>query len=218
MLKNKTKKQTTEKEGINPSCGCAADDPTTSSGEQTSANMSDSTEKEVVNSAEMADSTPAADDKTVADEATAKEEKLTAEVAEWKDKYMRLSAEFDNYRKRTLKEKMELVATGGEDVIKAILPVLDDIDRALAAMTDAKDVVAVRTGVELISQKLNDTLRSKGLSEIESVGLELDTDFHEAVAKFPVEEERKGKIIDVVQKGYKLKDKVVRYAKVVVGE
>ena len=218
MLKNKTKKQTTEKEGINPSCGCAADDPTTSSGEQTSANMSDSTEKEVVNSAEMADSTPAADDKTVADEATAKEEKLTAEVAEWKDKYMRLSAEFDNYRKRTLKEKMELVATGGEDVIKAILPVLDDIDRALAAMTDAKDVEAVRTGVELISQKLNDTLRSKGLSEIESVGLELDTDFHEAVAKFPVEEERKGKIIDVVQKGYKLKDKVVRYAKVVVGE
>ena len=218
MLKNKTKKQTTEKEGINPSCGCAADDPTTSSGEQTSANMSDSTEKEVVNSAEMADFTPAADDKTVADEATAKEEKLTAEVAEWKDKYMRLSAEFDNYRKRTLKEKMELVATGGEDVIKAILPVLDDIDRALAAMTDAKDVEAVRTGVELISQKLNDTLRSKGLSEIESVGLELDTDFHEAVAKFPVEEERKGKIIDVVQKGYKLKDKVVRYAKVVVGE
>ncbi len=218
MLKNKTKKQTTEKEGINPSCGCAADDPTTSSGEQTSANMSDSTEKKVVNSAEMADSTPAADDKTVADEATAKEEKLTAEVAEWKDKYMRLSAEFDNYRKRTLKEKMELVATGGEDVIKAILPVLDDIDRALAAMTDAKDVEAVRTGVELISQKLNDTLRSKGLSEIESVGLELDTDFHEAVAKFPVEEERKGKIIDVVQKGYKLKDKVVRYAKVVVGE
>ena len=218
MLKNKTKKQTTEKEGINPSCGCAADDPTTSSGEQTSANMSDSAEEEVANSAEMADSTPAADDKTVADEATAKEEKLTAEVAEWKDKYMRLSAEFDNYRKRTLKEKMELVATGGEDVIKAILPVLDDIDRALAAMTDAKDVVAVRTGVELISQKLNDTLRSKGLSEIESVGLELDTDFHEAVAKFPVEEERKGKIIDVVQKGYKLKDKVVRYAKVVVGE
>lgn len=143
---------------------------------------------------------------------------LADEADVWRDKYMRLSAEFDNYRKRTLKEKMDLITTGGEDVIKAILPVLDDLDRALAAMQSATDIEAVKQGVVLISSKLNDTLRSKGVCEIEAIGLELDTDLHEAVAKFPVDEDKKGKIIDVVQKGYKLKDKVARYAKVVVGE
>lgn len=143
---------------------------------------------------------------------------LAEQVQAWEDKYARLSAEFDNYRKRTLKEKMDLIATGGEDVIRAILPVMDDLDRALAAMESAKDIEAVKTGVILISQKLIDTLRSRGVSEIEAIGKELDTDLHEAVAKFPVDEDKKGKIIDVVQKGYKLKDKVTRYAKVVVGE
>ena len=148
-----------------------------------------------------------------------KSAQLAEAVKEWQDKYLRLSAEFDNYRKRTLKEKMELVATGGEDVIKSLLGVMDDIDRALAAMETAKDVDSVRQGVVLIHQKLMDTLRARGLEEIEAIGQELDTDLHEAVAKVPVqEEEKKGKIIDVVQKGYKLKDKVTRYAKVVVGE
>lgn len=110
-------------------------------------------------------------------------------------------------------------ATGGEDVIKSLLGVMDDIDRALVAMETAKDVDSVRQGVVLIHQKLMDTLRARGLEEIEAIGQELDTDLHEAVAKVPVqEEEKKGKIIDVVQKGYKLKDKVTRYAKVVVGE
>lgn len=138
---------------------------------------------------------------------------------EWKDKYMRLSAEFDNYRKRTLKEKMDLISTGGEDVIKSVLLVIDDLDRALAAMETATEVGAVKEGVVLISQKLGDTLRSKGVTEIVSVGEALDTDLHEAIAKFPVEDtNKKGKIIDVVQKGYKLKDKVIRHAKVVVGE
>lgn len=141
------------------------------------------------------------------------------EASEWKDKYLRLSAEFDNYRKRTLREKMSLIETGGEEVIKSILSVMDDIDRALAAIEGATDTGAVKEGVFLISQKLSDALRSKGVSEIEAVGLPLDTDVHEAVAKFPVEDPgKKGKIIDVVQKGYKLNDKVVRHAKVVVGE
>ena len=149
---------------------------------------------------------------------SAKTSAVNAEAEEWKDKYLRLSAEFDNYRKRTLREKMELIESGGEDVIKSMLTVLDDFDRALAAMQSAGDVAAVREGVELISQKMRDALKAKGVSEIDAIGEALDTDLHEAVAKFPAGEEKKGKIIDVAQKGYKLKDKVIRYAKVVVGE
>ena len=137
---------------------------------------------------------------------------------QWQDKYLRLVAEFDNYRKRTDKEKKGLIALGGEDVIKSLLGVMDDIDRALVAMSQTDDIESVRKGIELIHQKLLDTLHGKGVQEIEAVGNEFDTDLHEAVAKLPVEDDKKGKIIDVVQKGYKLKDKVVRYAKVVVGE
>lgn len=147
-----------------------------------------------------------------------KSAQLSAEARQWQDKYLRLVAEFDNYRKRTLKEKMDLIATGGEDVVKSLLVVLDDIDRAMAAMETANDVEAMKEGMTLIHHKLMETLRSKGLEEIEALGRELDTDLHEAVAKFPAEGDRKGKIIDVVQKGYKLKDKVARHAKVVVGE
>ena len=150
--------------------------------------------------------------------ASAKTAQVNAEAEEWKDKYLRLSAEFDNYRKRTLREKMELIESGGEDVIKSMLAVMDDFDRALQAMQSATDVASVREGVELISQKMRDSLKGKGVSEIEAVGQPLDTDLHEAVAKFPAGEDKKGLVIDVVQKGYKLKDKVIRYAKVVVGE
>ena len=155
----------------------------------------------------------------VADDASDREsEGGEKERIDWQDRYIRLAAEFDNYRKRTLREKMELVASGGEDVIRSLLGVMDDMDRALVAMEKTDDVDSMKQGVMLIHQKLLETLRSKGVREIEAVGSELDTDLHEAVAKFPVEDERKGKIIDVVQKGYKLKDKVVRFAKVVVGE
>ncbi len=149
---------------------------------------------------------------------SAKVSPANTEAEEWKDKYLRLSAEFDNYRKRTLREKMELIESGGEDVIKSMLAVMDDFDRALGAMQSATDVVSVREGVELISQKMRDALKAKGVSEIEAVGEVLDTDLHEAVAQFPAGDDKKGKVIDVVQKGYKLKDKVIRYAKVVVGE
>ena len=145
-------------------------------------------------------------------------DKTTSEAEEWKDKYLRLSAEFDNYRKRTLREKMELIESGGEDVIKSMLAVVDDFDRAMAAMQTATDVASVREGVELIRMKMNDALKGRGVAEIEAVGLPLDTDLHEAVAKFPAGDDKKGLIIDVVQKGYKLKEKVIRYAKVVVGE
>lgn len=141
-----------------------------------------------------------------------------AEAAEWKDKYLRLQAEFDNYRKRTLREKMDLVQSGGQDVLKAMLPIVDDVQRAVAAMEKSDDIEALRAGVKLIAQKFTDTLRQKGVVEIEAKGLELNTDLHEAVAKFAAGEEQRGKIIDVVQTGYMLGDKVLRYAKVVVGE
>jgi molecular chaperone GrpE len=129
-----------------------------------------------------------------------------------------LQAEFDNYRKRTLKEKMSLVESGGENVIKALLPVVDDVDRALAAMEKSDDVEALRGGVRLIAQKFNEVMRQQGVSEIEAVGKEFDVDHHEAVARFPIEGKSSGEIIDVVQKGYKLGEKVIRYAKVVVAE
>lgn len=148
-----------------------------------------------------------------------KEADLTEEVAAWQDKYLRLSAEFDNFRKRTLREKMELTQSGRDEIIRGILPVVDDIDRAMDAMEKTDDIAAVREGVKLINQKFLDFLRQKGVTEIEALGLPLDTDYHDAVAKFPVEDpEKRGRIIDVVQKGYKHDDKVIRFAKVVVGE
>lgn len=145
-------------------------------------------------------------------------EKMAGDVAEWRDKYLRLSAEFDNYRKRTLREKMELVSSASEEVLKALLPVMDDLERALAATEKVSDVNAVREGVVLINNKLRDTLKAKGLLEIEALGKELDTDFHDAVAKIPADKKQQGKVVDVVQKGYKLGDKVIRHCKVVVGE
>ena len=189
--------------------------------EQTTAeNQQVNQENQSVETPENMTQEAAATDK-VAEEGVADADKVAPqnnEAEEWKDKYLRLSAEFDNYRKRTLREKMELIESGGEDVIKLMLGVMDDFDRALNAMQSATDVASVREGVELISQKMRDALKTKGVSEIEAVGEALDTDLHEAVAKFPAGDDKKGKVIDVVQKGYKLKDKVIRYAKVVVGE
>ena len=139
-------------------------------------------------------------------------------AAEWKDKFLRLQAEFDNYRKRTLREKMDLVQTGGQDVLMAMLPVRDDVQRAMDAMEKSDDIEALRRGVELISHKFTETLRQKKVTEIEAKGKEFDPDLHEAVAKFAAGKENKGKVIDVVQTGYMLGDKVLRFAKVVVGE
>lgn len=139
-------------------------------------------------------------------------------VAEWKDKYLRLVAEFDNYRKRTLKEKMSLIDSGCEDVIKSLLGVMDDLDRAMDSVMTAKDMESVKEGMVLIYRKLIGVLEAKGVKEIDALCKDFDIDEQEAVAKVQAGEEMHGKVIDVVQKGYKLKDKVVRYAKVVVGE
>ena len=133
-------------------------------------------------------------------------------------KFLRLQAEFDNYRKRTLREKMELVETGGKKVLLAMLPVRDDVQRALAAMGKSDDAAAIREGVELIAQKFTESLRQQGVTEIAALDAPFDPDLHEAVAKFAAGEEKRGRVIDVVQAGYMLGDKVLRFAKVVVGE
>ncbi len=148
----------------------------------------------------------------------APQETKEAEGQDWRDKFLRLQAEFDNYRKRTRREKMDLVQNGGADTLKGFLPVVDDIDRAVAAMAKSDDVEAMRQGVDLIAAKIGEILKQRGVVEIEAIGLELDTDHHEAIARFAAGEDQKGKIIDVVQKGYLMGDKVLRFAKVVVGE
>ena len=154
-----------------------------------------------------------------AEESAAEAEPSQEEIiAVWRDKYMRLQAEFDNYRKRTLREKMDLVASGGSDVIKSMLSVLDDMYRAVAASEKSEDIAALREGEKLVLQKFEEALRQKNVTEIEAVGKEFDPDFHEAVARFAAGEDNKGKVIDVVQRGYMLGEKVLRYAKVVVGE
>ena len=140
-------------------------------------------------------------------------------VSEERDKYLRLSAEFDNYRKRTLKEKAELIKNGGEKTLTAILPVLDDFERALKNMEASEETKALKEGVELIFNKFNKILSQEGLQKIETEGREFDVDFHEAIALIPApSEDLKGKILDCVQTGYMLNDKVIRHAKVAVAQ
>lgn len=141
------------------------------------------------------------------------------EIARLKDRYLRQAAEFDNFRKRTLKEKSQLLLNGGEKVITSLLPVLDDLERAMDNMEKSTDVATLREGVELIVSKLQKTLATHGLKKIETEGKDFDTDFHEAVALVPADEEaKKNKIIDCVQPGYMLNEKVIRHSKVVVGQ
>jgi len=144
-------------------------------------------------------------------------EEEKAKYAELNDKYLRLFSEFDNHRKRTAKEKLDLMATASENVIKDILPVLDDFERALQNMEKNGNEADLQ-GVTLIFNKLKDTLKKKGLEEIEAMNAEFNTDEHEALTMIPApEEDKKGKVLDVIQKGYKLNGKVIRFARVVVG-
>ena len=146
------------------------------------------------------------------------EEKLQQQVAELNDKYLRLFAEFDNFIRRTQKERIELLQTAGKDIVISLLPVLDDFDRATKAIETATDINPIREGVALVHSKLKSILAQKGLKEIESNNSVCDTDNHEAITKIPApNEELKGKVIDELEKGYTLNDKVIRFAKVVVG-
>src|ERR1700761_9670302 len=153
-----------------------------------------------------------------AEAAPSAEDKLKEELSLANDKYLRLYAEFDNFRRRTIKEREEARKMEGKDVIASLLPVLDDFDRALRAMDSATDVAPVKQGVELIQNKLKNTLTQKGLKEMEAIGTAFDPEIHEAITNIPAPtDDLKGKVMDEMEKGYYLNDKVARFAKVIVG-
>jgi molecular chaperone GrpE len=146
------------------------------------------------------------------------EEKAKAEAAEWKDKYLRLYAEFDNFRSRSSREKVALISTATEDLMKELLPVMDDFERSLKAIETSKDVESLREGVQLVYHKFSGILRQKGLSPMESIGKAFDADFHEAVTQIPAPDPAKtGLVVDEIEKGYSLNEKTIRFAKVIIG-
>ena len=146
-------------------------------------------------------------------------EKLQAELSEQKDKYIRLYAEFDNFRRRTAKERIELMQTAGKDVIVSLLDVMDDCDRAEKQMQQSTDIVQVKQGIQLIFSKLRNTLHAKGLKAMESINSDFDVEKHEAINEIPApSNKQKGKVLDEVQRGYYLNDKIIRFAKVVTGK
>ena len=201
-------------------------------GEHTIINDTDASDNKDVNSSSDNNTGSTADTKTDSDsEDTAIMEEnasdkivegknnLEEKLAEMQDKYIRLSAEFDNYRKRTLREKIEISKYAGENLLINILPVMDDFDRALTHMETAADCTSMKEGIDLIHGKFMEFLLHNGVKEIEALNCPFNVDLHDAVAKVEVEEkEKKGRIVDVVQKGYYLQDKIIRHSKVVVGE
>lgn len=155
----------------------------------------------------------------VSDKIIQTETELMEKLAEMQDKYLRLSAEFDNYRRRTLKEKMEITKFAAEDILLQILPVMDDFERALKHLEGSENCTGMKEGIELIYTKFSDFLKQQGVKEIESLNCDFDVDVHDAVTKIEVEDKNlKGKIVEVILKGYYLKDKVIRHSKVVIGE
>ena len=180
------------------------------------------TDENTPQSEEVVDEKETAKQETVEEETAPETDDLSValkELEELKDKHLRLQAEFDNYRRRTLKEKADLITSGGERSLKDLLPVVDDLERAMESIKSAQDVEAVKEGMELILNKFKDYLTKQGVAEIEAKDVAFDVDKHEAVAKFPApSEDMKGKVIDVTKKGYTFNGKVIRYAQVVVGE
>ena len=161
------------------------------------------------------ESTNDADEQETSQEEQSPEDK----IAELNDKYLRLYSEFDNYRKRTSKERLELFKTAGQDIMVDLIPVLDDFERALQNMDKKGDVKTIRKGVDLVYNKFKNSLESKGLKPFKSIETEFDPEIHDAITKIPAPSKKlKGKVVDEIEKGYKLNDKVIRYAKVVVGE
>lgn len=178
--------------------------------ENAETNDKDLTQENINNHAEATAEMPAAEELSA-------EAKLEEELAREKDKFLRLFAEFENYKKRTSKERLELFKTANQEVLQALLPVMDDFDRALAQIAKAEDDVLLK-GVELIHNKLRDTLAAKGLELVDiKKGDAFDADFAEAITQIPAGDELKGKVVDVVEKGYKLGDKIIRFPKVVIG-
>lgn len=146
-------------------------------------------------------------------------EELKSRIKETEDKYLRLAAEFDNYRKRTLREKIDLSKQAGEKIFESVLPVIDDFERALQVIDTSKDLTAMKNGIDLIYNKFRDFLAQNGVKEIDALHMDFNTELHEAVTKMSVSDEKmKGKVIDVISKGYVLNEKVIRFPKVVVGD
>ena len=153
------------------------------------------------------------------DKGSPEERSAEEKLAEMQDRYLRLSAEFDNYRKRTLREKIDLSKYAAENLLLKLLPVMDDFERAVSHMDAATDCTAMKQGIDLIYTKFCDFLKQNGVKEVESMNCQFNVDLHDAVAKIPVQEDdKKGMIVDVIQKGYYLQDKVIRHSKVVIGE
>ena len=195
----------------------AAADATDNSGDEAETEIPENTEEKV----ESGDESNNSSDSNENDESDEKSplEKAQEQIDELKDKYLRSVAEFDNYRKRTLKEKAELILNGSEKAIAAVLPILDDMERAIANGEKTEDLNVLREGMSLIYTKFQKVLESIGVKEIETADADFDTDVHEAIAMVPgMGDDKKGKVLDCVQKGYKLNDKVIRHAKVAVGQ
>ena len=192
----------------------AAADATDNSGDEAEAEIPENTEENV----ESGDESNNTSDSNESDEKSPLE-KAQEQIDELKDKYLRSVAEFDNYRKRTLKEKAELILNGSEKAVGAVLPILDDMERAIANGEKTDDPQVLREGISLIYAKFQKVLESLGVKEIETADADFDTDVHEAIAMVPgMGDDKKGKVLDCVQKGYKLNEKVIRHAKVAVGQ
>ena len=192
----------------------AAADATDNSGDEAEAEIPENTEEKV----ESGDESNNSSDSNESDEKSPLE-KAQEQIDELKDKYLRSVAEFDNYRKRTLKEKAELILNGSEKAVGAVLPILDDMERAIANGEKTDDPQVLREGISLIYAKFQKVLESLGVKEIETADADFDTDVHEAIAMVPgMGDDKKGKVLDCVQKGYKLNEKVIRHAKVAVGQ
>lgn len=181
--------------------------------------MSKKKQEEIEDSVQAENLENTADTDTKASEGSDELSNLKADLAELNDKYLRLYSEFDNFKRRTARERMDLVQSASRDVILSMLPVLDDFERAEKSMESAQDIAAVKEGVKLVHHKLRSILTQNGLTPLDAVGKDFDVDFHEAITKIPApSEDLKGKVVDEVERGYQLKDKVIRFAKVVVGE
>jgi len=186
--------------------------------EDAKANVSTEAEAKADTSENNSEEDESSNEKSDDEPATEQEKSPEEEIAELNDRYLRLYSEFDNYKRRTAKERLELFKTAGEDIIVSLLPVLDDLDRAMKAAQDSKEAKEVRQGMELIKSKLMATLEQKGLEPMNSKGKPFDTDNHEAITKIPAPKKKlKGKVVDVIEKGFLLNGKVIRHAKVVVG-
>jgi molecular chaperone GrpE len=170
------------------------------------------------NSAEQVENSPE-NAPIVENEPLSELDQAKADLAEQKDKYLRLMAEFDNYKRRTAKERMDLIQTAGKDVIVSLLDVLDDCDRAEKQLSVSDDIAVQKEGIQLVFNKIRSTMQAKGLAAMESIGKDFDAELHEAITEVPVPDDKlKGKVIDEVTKGYLLNEKIIRFAKVVVGK